>query len=232
MSPDDEAPVGGEPYFAAAPRSRPSPIELRFLYRGELLTFVLDRGIFSSRGLDPGSALLIQNLGIAPTDRVLDLGCGWGAVGVAAAKSAREGHVVLTDVNRRAARLAHQNLARNRIRNAEVRVGPFFEPVPDERFDVIATNPPYRIGRTQILRLLDEAPGHLAPGGRLLLVGKGSEGIRFYQRWLEEHAPGPVTVLDRGSGYRVLEARAPGAPTAAAPPAPHARTSARPRRSA
>jgi 16S rRNA (guanine1207-N2)-methyltransferase len=213
MSPDDEAPVGGEPYFAEFPRSRPSPIELRFLYRGELLTFVLDRGIFASKALDPGSALLIQNLGVAPTDRVLDVGCGWGAVGVAAAKSAHDGHVVLTDVNRRAARLARQNLARNRVRNAEVRVGPFYEPVPGERFDVIATNPPYRIGRAQVLRLLEESPAHLAPGGRLLLVGKGSEGIRYYQTWLEAHGPGPVTVLDRGSGYRVLESRAPGAST-------------------
>jgi 16S rRNA (guanine1207-N2)-methyltransferase len=232
MSPDEEAPVGGEPYFAESPRSRPAPVELRFLYRGELLTFVLDRGVFSSRELDPGSALLIQNLGLAPTDRVLDVGCGWGAVGVAAAKSAREGHVVLTDVNRRAARLARQNLVRNRVRNAEVRVGPFFEPVPDERFDVIATNPPYRIGREQILRLLAEAPDHLSPGGRLLLVGKGSTGIRFYQQWLEQHGPGPVTVLDRGSGYRVLESRAAGTPSPAAPSTVAPRSAGRSRRSA
>jgi 16S rRNA (guanine1207-N2)-methyltransferase len=210
MTPDAEPPVGGEPYFAEFPRSRPAPVELRFLYRGELLTFVLDRGIFSARGLDPGSSLLIQNLGVAPGDRVLDLGCGWGAVGVAAAKSAHEGHVVLTEVNRRAARLAEQNLARNRVRNAEVRVGPFFEPVADERFDVIATNPPFRAGRPQVLRLLTEAKDHLEPGGRLLVVGKGSQGIRFYQEWLRENGPGPVTVLDRGSGYRVLEARRPG----------------------
>jgi 16S rRNA (guanine1207-N2)-methyltransferase len=230
MSPDEEAPVGGEPYFAEFPRSRPAPIELRFLYRGELLTFVLDRGIFSAHGLDPGSALLIQNLGLAPTDRVLDLGCGWGAVGVAAAKSAHRGHVVLTDVNRRAARLAAQNLARNHVANAEVRVGPFFEPVAGERFDVIATNPPFRIGRPQVLRLLAEAPTHLEPGGRLLLVGKGSQGIRFYQTWLAEHGPGPVTVLDRGSGYRVLEARradgtAP--PEAGSPPRSKGRANAR-----
>ncbi len=232
MSPEEEAPVGGEPYFAVAPRSRPSPVERRFLYRGEMLTFVLDRGTFSSRGLDPGSALLIQNLGVTATDRVLDLGCGWGAVGVAAAKSARQGHVVLTEVNRRAARLAEQNLARNRVRNAEVRVGAFFEPVPGERFDLIATNPPYRIGREQVLRLLEEAPDHLAPGGRLLLVGKGSEGIRYYQRWLEEHGPGPVTVLDRGSGYRVVEARAPGAVPAAPARATTSRSAPRARGSA
>jgi 16S rRNA (guanine1207-N2)-methyltransferase len=233
MTEERDPTPGGEPYFAERPRSRPAPRELRFLYRGELLSFVLDRGIFSSRGLDPGTALLIQNLAVRPTDRVLDLGCGWGPVGVAAAKTARDGHVVLTEVNRRAARLAEQNLARNRIRNAEVRVGGFFEPVAGERFDVIATNPPYRVGRPHILRLLTEAPDHLAPGGRLLVVGKGSQGIRFYQAWLEEHGPGPVRVLDRGSGYRVLEAARPGGAAPPAPPDPaRGRIAAGPRRSA
>ncbi len=196
-----------EPYWAERPRSRSAPSERRFLYRGELLHFSVDAGVFSSTGLDPGTALLIENLKVEPTDRVLDLGCGWGAVGVAAARSAPRGHVVLTDVNRRAARLARQNLERNGVRNAEVRVGPFFEPVRDERFDVIATNPPYRLGRESILALLRDAPAHLAPKGRLVLVGKGSQGIRFYQQWLVEHFPGPVEVLGRGSGYRVLEVR-------------------------
>jgi 16S rRNA (guanine1207-N2)-methyltransferase len=204
----DEPPIpGGEPYFAERPRSRSVRRELRFLYRGELLSFVVDRGIFSASGLDPGTALLIENLTLARTDRVLDLGCGWGPVGVAAAKAARDGRVVLTDVNRRAARLARENLERNHVANAEVRVGPFFEPARDERFDVIATNPPYRIGRAHVLALLAEAPAHLSDGGRLVLVGKGSQGIRFYQRWLGERWPGGVEVLGRGSGYRVLEAR-------------------------
>jgi 16S rRNA (guanine1207-N2)-methyltransferase len=207
MPSDDDLPIGGEPYFAAEPRSRPSPRELRFLYRGELLTFGVDRGIFASHGLDPGTALLIENLGVGRTERVLDLGCGWGAVGVAAAKSARDGAVVLTEVNRRAARLAEKNLARNRIRNAEVRVGAFFEPVANETFDTIATNPPYRTGRADVLRLLGEAPAHLRDDGRLLLVGKSSQGIRFYQEWLGGHFPGSVEVVGRGSGYRVLEAR-------------------------
>ncbi len=202
-------PGAAEPdqYFAEQPRSRSVRAELRFLYRGELLSFVVDRGVFSSRGLDPGTGLLIENLELRPADQVLDLGCGWGAVGVAAAKAAHAGHVILTEVNRRAARLARENLERNRVRNAEVRVGPFFEPVPGERFDVIAMNPPYRVGRPHVLRLLEEAPAHLRPGGRLLLVGKGSQGIRYYQTWLGERWSGPVEVLGRGSGYRVIEAR-------------------------
>ena len=204
--PEPGPPVADQ-YFAERPRSRSSRAELRFLYRGELLAFTVDRGVFAAHGLDPGTGLLIENLTVHPTDRVLDLGCGWGAVGVAAAKAARAGRVVLTEVNRRAARLARDNLERNRLTNAEVRVGPFYEPVATDRFDLIATNPPYRAGRPHVLRLLTEAPDHLGPGGRLVLVGKGSQGIRFYQEWLAEHWPGPVEVLGRGSGYRVLEAR-------------------------
>jgi 16S rRNA (guanine1207-N2)-methyltransferase len=204
--PDDAAPEN-DTYFSERPRSRSARSELRFLYRGELLAFTVDRGVFASHGLDPGTGLLIENLTIRPTDEVLDLGCGWGAVGVAAAKAARKGRVILTEVNRRAARLARENLERNRVANAEVRVGALFEPVAGERFDLIATNPPYRAGRPQVLRLLMEARDHLKPGGRLVLVGKGSQGIRFYQDWLGRHWDGAVEVLGRGSGYRVLEAR-------------------------
>jgi 16S rRNA (guanine1207-N2)-methyltransferase len=203
----EEASAGADHYFSAQPRSRSARSELRFLYRGELLAFTVDRGVFAAHGLDPGTGLLIENLVVRPGDRVLDLGCGWGAVGVAAAKAARDGHVVMTEVNRRAARLARENVERNRVRNAEVRVGAFFEPVAEERFDVIATNPPYRAGRSHVLRLLTEAPRHLTAQGRLVLVGKGSQGIRYYQAWLDERWGGGIEVLGRGSGYRVIEAR-------------------------
>jgi len=203
---DDEGVEVGQ-YFAEQPRARSERSERRFLYRGELLTFVVDTGVFSAHGLDPGTALLIENLTLRRSDRVLDLGCGWGAIGIAAAKSATDGHVILTDVNRRAARLARQNIERNRVTNAEVRVGPLYTPVRDEVFDVVATNPPFHAGRELVLRMLAGAPEHLSPGGRLVLVGKGSQGIRFYQAWLGTHWDGEVTVLGRGSGYRVLEAR-------------------------
>jgi len=207
MADEEETLPAPEQYFAERPRSRSAPRTLRFLYRGELLTFVLDQGVFSGRALDPGTSLLIENLAVGRADHVLDVGCGWGAVGVAAAKSARDGRVVLTEVNRRAARLAERNLERNGVLNAEVRVGDFFDPIQEETFDLVATNPPYRLGRGHVLRLLSEAPQHLRPGGRLLLVGKGSLGIRYYQDWLAAHWPGTVEVLARGSGYRVLEAR-------------------------
>lgn len=230
MPPDDpEEPPAVDHYFSERPRSRSQRRELRFLYRGTLLRFQVDNGLFAAHGLDPGTALLIESLVLGDADRVLDLGCGWGAIGIAAARQARHGHVVLTDVNHRAVQVARANLRANRIENAEVRPGSLYAPVASERFEVIATNPPYHAGRALIERLLAEAPEHLTPGGRLVLVGKGSQGIRYYQDWLTEHAGSGVEVLARGSGYRVLAARwtaPPPLPAAGAPlpavPAPAA----------
>ncbi|HTT26625.1 MAG TPA: methyltransferase [Thermoplasmata archaeon] len=202
---------GGEApdhYFTERPRSRSARRTLRFLYRGEVLSFEVDRGIFAASGLDPGTALLVEAMAPGPSEAILDLGCGWGAVGVAAAKAAPRGRVVLVDVNRRATGLAKGNLARNGIAGAEVRVGSLYGPVAGERFDLIVSNPPYRAGRPTILALLEGAPDHLRPGGRLLIVGKGSQGILFYQHWLEDRWE-RVEVLGRGGGYRVVQAVGP-----------------------
>ncbi|MCI4350751.1 MAG: methyltransferase [Thermoplasmata archaeon] len=205
--PAEPGDVASEHYYSERPTSSSAPRLLRFLYRGEVLAFEVDRGVFASHGVDPGTALLIGCLDPRPTDRVLDLGCGWGAIGIAAAKAAPQGHVLLTDVNRRAVLLTRSNLRRNRIANGEARIGSMFEAAQGISFDIVATNPPYHIGRPAILALLESVPAYLRPDGYLLMVGKGSQGIRYYQGWLEERWPGSVEVADRGSGYRVLRVR-------------------------
>lgn len=204
---DAEDPAPFEHYYSERPRVPSHRRELRFLYRGEVLSFEADRGVFGSEGLDPGTALLIEALHVGPNDRVLDLGCGWGAIGIAAAKAAVGGRAVLTDVNRRAVLLARANVRRNHVLNADVRPGSGFDRLAGERFDLIAMNPPYHVGREFLLHLLEEVPRHLTEGGRFLMVGKGSHGIRFYQGWLAAHWAASVEVPVRGGGYRVLEAR-------------------------
>ena len=205
--PPDEPAQPTEHYFTERPRSPSRRHELRFHYRGQVLTFEVDAGVFATHGLDPGTSLLIEALNPRPTDRILDLGCGWGPIGIAAARLAPRGHVVLTDVNRRALALCRANLARNRIENAEVRPGSLFGPVAGETFDLIVSNPPYHLGREAILTLLAAAPRHLAEDGRHIIVGKGGQGIRFYQGWLEQNWDGSVLVRARGGGFRVLEAQ-------------------------
>ncbi len=200
--------AGFQHYFSAHPTAPHATRPLRFLYRGQVLNCTTDRGIFSSEGLDPGTSLLIENMELGENDRVLDLGCGWGAIGIAAAIGAPRGRTTLTDVNHRAVHLARSNVKINHLTNVEVLQGELFAPVGEELFDLIVSNPPYKAGREVILAILQGAPAHLREEGRLLLVGKGSQGILYYQAWLRERWRS-VDVLARSSGYRVLLARGP-----------------------
>jgi 16S rRNA (guanine1207-N2)-methyltransferase len=209
MEPTEPSLEPPQHYFSSRPRVASRPEEHRFLYRGEMVVIETDRGLFASHGLDPGTGLLIESLEGVTAERILDLGCGWGAIGLAAAKTVPAAKVVLTDVNQRAVRLARKNLDRNGVRNAEVLLGSLFEPVAGREFDLILSHPPFHAGRETVLRFLSEAPVHLATNGHLRIVGKGSQGIRFYQSWLAEHWGLPVEVLARGGGYRVIEASPP-----------------------
>ncbi len=210
--PTQDPPERFQHYFSTSPRTPHRRRQLRFLFRGRLLSFTTDTGVFSYEGLDPGTGLLIECLGLKGSERVLDVGCGWGAVGIAAALGGPHVSVLMVDVNRRAVSLARENAEANGAPRVEVRQGSLYDNLgPGELFDVIATNPPYKAGRALVLRILDEAPAHLAPGGRFLMVGKGGQGIRYYQSHLESTWPA-VRVLGRRSGYRVLEARGPSYP--------------------
>ncbi len=203
-----EALVKEEHYFSEEPTSRVKPREIRLLFNGRIYRFHTAGGVFATEGLDPGTALLVENMVLEGTESVLDLGCGWGPIGIAAGLLLSRGKVVMVDVNRRALWLAKKNVREAGLSNVEIRAGSLYESVGEEKFDVIATNPPYHAGRETILRILDEAPAHLREGGRLLMVGKGAQGMIFYQGYLEEHWT-DVQVLGRRGGYRVVMARHP-----------------------
>ena len=200
--------MNAEHYFTENPTS---PLRLRtiqLLYKGRILKFLTGGGVFATENIDPGTALLVENLVLKGDERVLDMGCGWGAIGIAAAISVPKGNVVMTDINKRALDLARKNARTAGLSNVEVVPGNLFTRLEGIKFDVIASNPPYRSGRDLILRFLDEAPAHLEMDGRLVMVGKGTQGIIYYQHYLEERWKS-VEVLGRKSGYRVIEAREP-----------------------
>jgi 16S rRNA (guanine1207-N2)-methyltransferase len=139
--------------------------------RGFDLRLETQPGVFAQHGLDPGTRLLIEAMRVSPKARVLDLGCGYGAIGIVAAKLALRGGAVLVDSDVRATRLAQRNVELNDVSNAEVVLGDGVNDLPPKaRFDVIASNPPTHSGREVLDEFVAGAYRLLKPRGQLYLV--------------------------------------------------------------
>jgi len=168
--------------------------------RGHCFKFITASGVFSFGKLDRGTELLIENMVLDRGWRVLDLGCGYGAIGIVASRFVD--YVVMTDVNRRAVSIARKNLKINGVRNAEVRWGSLYEPVKGEKFEAIITNPPVHAGKDVLREIVINAPRHLNDGGLLQLVIKTKQGAKYIKALMEETFT-EVRELAKGSGYRV-----------------------------
>ncbi|MDR5710216.1 MAG: class I SAM-dependent methyltransferase [Armatimonadota bacterium] len=194
-----------EHYFAPTPTVRSRPREVRLRFGDRLFVFETDRGVFSHGAVDRGTRLLLEALEVRPEDEILDVGCGYGVIGLVAAAQASRGRAVLVDINERAVALARGNALRNGIRNVEVLWGDLYEPVGDRAFDLIVTNPPIRAGRAVVRALIEGARAHLRPGGRFYLVARTAQGARTLGRIIGE-VFGNVAEVERGGGYRVYRA--------------------------
>lgn len=195
-----------EHYYTRRPGAAHAETSFSVTLRGMDFRFVTDAGVFSRERVDFGSLLLIEAMEIGPADTVLDLGCGYGPIGIVAARLAPQGFIYMVEINERAAELARRNLEANAIANAEVRVGDGLEPVAGIAFDAVVTNPPIRAGKATVYRLLDEAHAALKPGGSLWVVVQNKQGAPSMKRKLEALF-GNVEDVARQAGYRVLRAR-------------------------
>jgi len=195
--------VPSDHYFSEKPASRGGrPYTIETDLRGFTLKLATEAGVFSRERVDRGTRLLIKHIQVEPTDRVLDLGCGYGVVGIVAALLAPEARVTLVDINRRAVDLARRNLRLNAVANAEVHHGDGFAPVHGRSFDLIAVNPPIRAGLRLVQRLIEETRDHLSPGGRFYLVGRTRQGvIRISEKMSQVF--GGVEEVAKGGGYRL-----------------------------
>lgn len=193
-----------EHYYTRDPQVAHDQHELPVTLDGETFTFTTDAGVFGKRRLDPGTRLLLESVEPPATGQVLDLGCGWGAIGTVIARRAPGCRVVMVDINRRAVELARANLARNGVHNAEVREGDGLAPVEAERFALILTNPPVRAGKTVIYGMIEAAAAHLVPGGRFVAVVGNKQGADSYRERVRQ-VFGNATDLGKGGGYRVIQ---------------------------
>ena len=149
--------------------------------RGHDLTFHSTWGLFSPKAIDEGTDLLIKHLEVAPDAAVLDLGCGYGPLGLAIAKLAPKGTGDRVDKDFVAVDYANLNAQLNHVDNAHAYLSNGFDQVPpDRRFDVIVSNVPAKIGGELLAIFLADAHTRLNPGGRLYVVT--ISGLKDYMK--------------------------------------------------
>lgn len=203
--------TGGEHYFSASPQAKHDPGEVTLKVAGRSLTLQTDAGVFSKERIDRGTRLLIEamvrgNLPLPEHGAFLDLGCGYGPLGLAMAILRPEADVYMVDVNERAVGLAQENASRHGLDRVQVAQGEGLGPFRDVSFHVIVTNPPLRTGKKNVHALLEQAYGALLPGGVLAVVIRTQQGARSMERFLQDMAE-QVDEVEKGGGFRVYVAR-------------------------
>ena len=190
-------------YFSAEPKSKERFGLVRTALCGRSLEFLTASSVFSKRRVDPGTRLLVESMILPKTGCVLDIGCGYGAVGIVAAALNPKLSVVMTDVNVRAVRLAKKNLELNKIINAQIHYGFLYEPVQDLMFNCVLSNPPVSAGMDTVRAIVKEAPKVMAKAATFQMVIRSKIGAKTLPCLFKETF-GNCTVLARESGFRVL----------------------------
>ncbi|MBB6675039.1 class I SAM-dependent methyltransferase [Cohnella nanjingensis] len=195
-------------YYTERPTVRSDKRTIAAELRGFRFQFTSDSGVFSRDGVDYGSRVLIGMMEIPPAAAILDVGCGYGPIGLTAARLAPQGHVTMLDINERAAALSRENAALNGIGNVTVQTSDLYEAVEGQRFDVILSNPPIRAGKAVVHRILAEAKEHLKPGGSLWIVIQNKQGAPSARAKLEElFGEDAVEEIGKDKGYRIYRAK-------------------------
>ncbi|MBU5443747.1 class I SAM-dependent methyltransferase [Paenibacillus sp. MSJ-34] len=194
-----------EHYYSNRPAVGHDRNTIEATLRGHRLKFVTDAGVFSKGGVDYGSKVLIEHMDIKPDANILDVGCGYGPIGLTAAKLAPDGQVTMIDVNERAVRLAQENAALNGVSNAEALQSDLFAGVAGRRFNTILTNPPIRAGKETVHRIFTESFAHLQDGGSLWVVIQKKQGAPSAKAKLES-VFGRVEEVGKDKGYRIFKA--------------------------
>ena len=169
------------------------------------VAFVTAWGLFSAKRLDGGSAMLLAELAaLPPPSRVLDFGCGYGAIGLVLARRWPRAEVVLVDKDIEAVAAAQGNAERNRLANARILLSPGFRDVPGDAYDLIVSNLPAQAGNEALDGILLSAYDRLRPGGTLAVVTV--LGLRRYIRRRLEAIFGNAHKAKQGPRHVVSDA--------------------------
>lgn len=187
-------------YFAENPDAKHDIHELNVELLGQRLTFLTDAGVFSKKMIDYGSRVLLSALDFEDGERVLDVGCGYGPLGLTLAK-AQGVTVTMVDINQRALDLAQQNAERNQV-SAHIFQSNVYEKVSGI-FDHIISNPPIRAGKQVVHEVISGSYEHLTEGGDLTLVIQKKQGAPSAKSKMED-VFGNCEIVKKDKGYYIL----------------------------
>ncbi len=169
------------------------------------LQFHTTWGLFSPKNVDEGSRLLLDHMEVNPDDNTLDLGCGYGPLGLTLAKLAPEGKSILVDKDFVAVEYSKKNAKTNQINNTDIFLSNGFDQIGDRRFDLIVSNLPAKTGKELYYLYFYDALARLNPGGRFYVVT--ISGLRKFVARAFEEVFGNYKKVKQGKTYTVAMAR-------------------------
>ncbi|CEI81552.1 Ribosomal RNA large subunit methyltransferase G [Oceanobacillus oncorhynchi] len=196
-----------EHYYSKQPQAKSLPQSWSFDLRGRTFQFTSDVGVFSKSEVDFGSRVLIESFQEPEVDGpILDVGCGYGPIGLSLASDFSDRHIFMVDVNERAVELAQKNAEINKISNTTILQSDLYQQLNEKTFASIVTNPPIRAGKKVVHAIFEEAWGHLSNHGDLWAVIQKKQGAPSAKGKLEE-VFGNVEVVVKKKGYFILRAK-------------------------
>jgi 16S rRNA (guanine1207-N2)-methyltransferase len=194
----------GSHYFKNDSNVKSEERLIRFHFRGKLFELFSDNGVFSKNGLDEGSNILIEYILKLPLNgRLLDMGCGYGPIGLTLATFFENSFVDMFDINERAVNLARKNQEKLGIKNVEIGVSDGFKNVKNQ-YNFIFINPPIRAGKQVIYKMFEDTFASLCNDGNLVIVIRKSHGAPSAQKKLIEIF-GNCEIKEKNKGYYILQ---------------------------
>ena len=178
--------------------------KIKFEYCEHCLTFMSDIGFFSKERVDYGSRVLLNCMDVHANQKsLLDVGCGYGTIGVSVKKVYPWLHVEMVDVNERAVHLANESIRLNNEEDIVAYTSSIYENVKGT-FDIIVSNPPIRAGKKVVFEILEKAYDHLNENGELIIVIQKKQGAPSAQKKMEEVFDN-CEIIKRDKGYFILK---------------------------
>lgn len=187
-------------YYAENPDAAHDIYELRVELLGQKMTFLTDAGVFSKKIVDFGSQLLLKCLEVNQGETVLDVGCGYGPLGLSLAK-AYGVQATMVDINTRALDLARRNAEKNNAK-ATIFQSNIYEQV-EGHFDHVISNPPIRAGKQVVYEIIEKSKDFLETGGDLTIVIQKKQGAPSAKSKMED-VFGNCEILKKDKGYYIL----------------------------